>query len=101
MSIKLMRVVWNYSQAEGRERLVLLVLADRAQDNGFTSPSVGVIAERAKVHPRTVDRALRRLIQMGEIEVIETGGGRQNAVYRILVSPACPHSSARNRATPS
>lgn len=85
-----MRWVFRESRARGVDRLVLLSIADSANDAGFEAwPSLTTIAEKAGVDRRTVSRSLARLVDLGELERV-THGGRQGVggasnSYRVLM----------------
>lgn len=74
MSIKLMSIVWELDLPPG-EKLVLLALADQANDAGtHCFPSVGTIAKRSGQNERTVRRALRSLETKGHLTSHERRG---------------------------
>jgi hypothetical protein len=78
--------VWESSRSEGIARLVLLAIADAASDDGGDAwPSVHTLASKAKVGERTVQRAVRRLVELGELEVRSNAGKHGVNVYRILM----------------
>lgn len=67
MSIALMTLVWELDLPPG-EKLVLLALADQANDNGAQCwPSVDTIARRSGQGERTVRRALASLETKGHL----------------------------------
>jgi hypothetical protein len=69
--------VFRYSRARRADRLVLLVLADRADDAGSCYPGIDDIASRAGVNRATVFRSQARLVkQLGELRVESGGAGR-------------------------
>lgn len=80
--------VWNQSDARGLDRLVLLSIADHADEFGGSAwPSLGRIAERCGISRSSAIRCVSRLEELGELEVIDGGGaqgqgGTTNA-YRI------------------
>jgi len=84
MAVSMVRYALEQSPARGSARLVLLALADRADDCGLCWPSIGDIARRAQLSRRQTQRAVARLIQMGELRILQPGGGR-NKVNRVLV----------------
>jgi hypothetical protein len=61
MSIEWMNTVMNRPEPLGTARMVLLILADRADENGVCWPGVDYVAKRAAVSGRTVQRALQSL----------------------------------------
>lgn len=93
MSVKVMSWVWEHSQATGRDLLVLLAIADRADDEGGGAwPSQSTIAAKTRISVRSVQRALDDLVEMGELAIEQRAGGgkhtparyRPNA-YRVLM----------------
>ncbi len=88
MSIRVMTWVWEQSQAEGLERLVLLAIADNANDQGGNAwPSVQTLRTKAKVSERTVQRAVRRLVALGELRVSQGAGQNGVNVYTVVMTP--------------
>lgn len=87
MSIKVTNWVWARSESRNGARLVMLALADRADDNGCSWPSIDDLAERTKLSPRAVQKAIANLVEIGELNV-ENGGGRHRSNrYRIVPKP--------------
>jgi hypothetical protein len=94
MSIKVMTDVWDYSRASGTPLLVLLKLADWADDAGECYPSIATIAVKCRLKDA---RHVRRIIheelerKLGEVEVLEGKGkssrmgGKRSNRYRITV----------------
>ncbi len=66
MSIKLMHQVWELPLAP-REKLVALVIADHANDDGIAWPSVVSIARKTGLSRRGVQMIIARLEQFGLI----------------------------------
>ena len=75
MSIKLMTYVWDHSNHSGTELLMLLALADHANDDGICWPSIARLAARCRIQPRQAINVLHKLEQAGDITV-QRGGGR-------------------------
>lgn len=68
MSIRWIDAAMQHSQAHGNARLVLIVLANNADDEtGSCYPGIKYIAHRAGIDERTVRRMLRQLEELGEI----------------------------------
>jgi len=87
VSIKVTNWVWARSESRNGARLVMLALADRADDNGLAWPSVDDLAERTRLTPRAVRKCVGELVSLGELEV-ENGGGRHRSNrYRIIPKP--------------
>jgi helix-turn-helix protein len=88
MSVRVMSWVWESSLSEGIDRLVLLAIADSASDHGGDAwPSVHTLARKAAVSERTVQRAVRSLVELGELEVRANAGKHGVNVYRVNMSP--------------
>lgn len=66
MSIALMSQVWPLD-IPSTEKLVLLALADNANDDGECWPSIGTIADKTALSERTVHYAIKRLAQSGHL----------------------------------
>lgn len=80
--------VWEQSKAEGLDRLVLLAIADNANDQGGNAyPSVETLRVKAKVSERTVQRAVRRLVGLGELRVRPGAGQNGVNVYTVVMTP--------------
>lgn len=93
MSVSVMTWVWRQSTATGNDRLVLLAIADAADDEGRNAwPSIATLAAKTRLDERTVRRIVRRLETEGHIEVDRAGGGRYSNTYRVLSTPRadCP-----------
>lgn len=86
MSVRVITWVWDHSMSEGTDRLVMLALADSADDAGSCWPSMLTLARKAKVNERTVRRSIRTLEGMGEVSTV-AGGGTTSNRYRILLDP--------------
>lgn len=78
MSIRLMSDVWR-TNLPTTEKMVLLVIADHANDEGTQSyPSQATIAEKASISIRTVQRAVNTLVLEGYIRMFKHSGGSAN-----------------------
>jgi DNA-binding transcriptional MocR family regulator len=86
MSVRVLTWVWDHSASQSTDRLVLLALADSADDSGSCWPSVLTLARKAAVSRRTVQRSLRTLEDMGEVSSVK-GGGTGSSRYRITLDP--------------
>lgn len=75
MSLLATNAVWERSSARGTHRLVLLALADHADDRGLCWPSMDRLAHRTRLSKRTVQRLCRDLAADNELTV-GLGGGR-------------------------
>jgi DNA-binding transcriptional MocR family regulator len=83
MSVKVQSKVWEHSQASGNTLMVLLKIADNCDDAGRNAwPSIPTIARYCRCSDATVQRAIRELEDLGELEVTRKGGGsRPGSAY--------------------
>jgi hypothetical protein len=80
MSIKLMQLVWDADVPQSR-KLVLLSLADQANDAGECYPSISTIERRCSMGRRTVFSALADLEEAGFLSREELS--KQRVLFRI------------------
>lgn len=91
MSVRASSWAWESSRSTGSAFLVLLALADHAgQDGGDCWPSVARLARRCRVDERTVQRALDKLQELGELVVEHNAGPRGTNRYRLTMATAPP-----------
>jgi hypothetical protein len=87
MSIRVMSQVWEESEHSGGKLLVLLALADAANDEGICWPSIATLALKSRMSERNVQRLLRELELSGEIKTYTGGfleGKRRANTYHVL-----------------
>ena len=92
--------VWEHSPAQGSELLLLLALADFADDHGMNAyPSVARLARKCRIDRRTVQRILRRITEKGLLSTVgSTSGGRGRANrYRVVMSNISDAETAADR----
>lgn len=68
-----MSEVWDIPLSDS-DKLVMLALADAANDEGQCWPSIASIARKCSRDARTIERVLKRLREAGHIERIERPG---------------------------
>lgn len=108
MSVEHLSIVLHHSKAKGTAKLVLLGIANHAGDGGAW-PSVGTLATYANAEPRTVQRAIQKLIGSGELRVAVQAGGladwddytRPNRYDVLLACPPWCDRTANHRDTRS
>jgi len=89
MSVAATNYVWTQSPAEGADRLVLLALADFADESGNCFGSWGKLEEKTRLARATVARCLRRLQDRGELIMVEkghrklAGDGAEASIWKI------------------
>lgn len=76
MSVKISSQVWEWSNAEGSSRLVLLALADFCDDDGFCFPGIARVAKKCRINERTVQRCIKELEECGELVVDRQQGAK-------------------------
>ena len=79
--------VWELEDLGPSETLVLLALADQANDAGVAWPAQGSLARRARQTDRNVRRMLVKLERMGllSVERRSSSHGRKSNRYRLHV----------------
>ncbi len=90
MSIKVMSQVWDSAPVGGSELLVLLALADYANDEGTSIyPAMRSVAKKARLSVDQARRVIHELVTSGVIELVEAGGWRNGRnrtnEYRIIL----------------
>jgi len=73
MSVRIMATVWELDLSSV-EKLVLLALADCANDDGLCWPSIATLKRKACVGERTVQRAIASLVSAGLLNRQEVSG---------------------------
>lgn len=88
MSVRSVAWVLHESPSTGNDRLVLIAIADEADDDGRNAfPSAELIAHKARVHRATVFRSLLRLEAAGELLIKRpehTGRGQHNRYVVVM-----------------
>lgn len=97
--MRLMTRVFDYSQARLADRLVLLVIADRSDDDGTGCwRGRDSIARMAGVSQRQVTASIARLVELGELAVVERAG-RTN-LYRVTLAESATPTLAESASHP-
>lgn len=79
-----LNLVWQDRSETGGARLVLLAIADRADDEGFARPGYADIAARANLGLRHTKRLVQHLSRPNGPLVVIRGGGRCNVNGYVL-----------------
>lgn len=85
MSVHVTSWVWKQIIGDPEAKLVLLKLADQANDDGECWPSRRTIAAATETSISTVSRSVTYLVDRGFLTVVErarTDGGRTSNLYR-------------------
>jgi hypothetical protein len=83
MSIAIMSAVWANGPEDKAELLVLLALADFADDRGVCWPSMASVGRKARMSERNARRVIRSLEDAGYLTTDEGGGRHGCSQYRI------------------
>lgn len=92
MSINLMSMVWQMTDLNQTDTLVLLALADHANDQGICWPGHDTVAKKARISRRTVIRTIEKLIHDGLLNVESSYRSNKSQtanVYRLNVKAMC------------
>lgn len=103
MSVLVSTAVWQYAAVGGSELLVMVAIADIAHDDGVAFISYKDLAHKIRLSERQSIRAVKRLVEKGQLEMIQQGGTvgdrRFANVYRVtpngragdILSPGVAH----------
>lgn len=69
-----MTIVWERTDLNATQKLVLLALADWANDEGLCWPSIGRLAAKSSLTTRSVQKSIRSLEEIGFIKREEVVG---------------------------
>ena len=83
MSIKVMTTVWADAPYQGGALLILLSMADWADDNGYCWPSVRTLAKKSRQSERNVRKCLARMKEDGAVSVEPNAGPHGVNRYQI------------------
>ena len=101
MSITLMSQVWAHSPHKGTELLMLLALADHANDDGQCWPSLPRLAAKCRIKKRQAIKIIQKLEADGTLQ-IERGQGRGNvSIYTLLLKGAPEYTNSPEKVHPS
>lgn len=85
MSIKVSTWVWEHAPHRGTQKLLLLALADFANDSGICWPSAASLAKRIGETERHTRQLIKALVDADDLLIV-AGGGRGNTTrYAIAV----------------
>ena len=98
MSMRLMVEVFHTEVGNPMHKLVLLKLADNANDNGECYPSYQHIAKQCEINKSTAMRAIEALCKKGLLlkqPRYLIGGKEQTSNFYVIVLPSLPGSSTK------
>ena len=86
MSIKVMSQVMRDPAYHGKQKLILIAIADAVDNNGVGFASYRQIKQVADVTDEYLRRMIRRFIDDGRLEILSKGQGPGKAtVYRVIL----------------
>ncbi len=101
MSVGVMAWVWKHSQSKPVQRLVLLAIADCANDRGTDAfPAASTLAKKTGLSERGVRKAINDLQSIGELEVDYKAGPKGCNRYRVLMPDLAPHAGSTRHHVP-
>lgn len=93
MSVRVMTAVWEIDLPDS-EKLVLLALADCANDEGFCWPSMATLARKCSKSDRTVQTAIKALCAAGHLSRNEVVGKGCNYTVHPRKDKATPEAAS-------
>lgn len=85
MSIRVMTTVWEHSKAEGTQLLLLLAIADYADDDGVATAKIQQLAHKCRQSPRATSYQIATLQQIGELKVSTTRGRGNRNTFTVTI----------------
>jgi len=97
----ILQAIGKHSKSRLGARAILTVLASHVRYHGDDAqacfPSQAKIAELANVTIRTVQRAIKKLIELKEVEILKIGTGHRSTRYRLTILNALSKMSPQRR----
>lgn len=92
MSVYISTHVWHTSQLRGTALLLVLALADQANDEGVSWPSMATLAHKTRLSERSVQNLMAEVLSSGEVVVLkEARGGHSPRVYQVMAPEPPDH----------
>ena len=95
MSFGITAQIWGSGPSDATGKLVLLALADYANDAGECWPAVVSLAEKCSLSERATRNALRRLEAAGWITAAVGGGRKGCSRYTVNPEPGSPFADSK------
>jgi DnaD/phage-associated family protein len=77
--------VWANSKQKGSALLLMVSIADYANEKGVAYPSIETLARKVRMSERNVQLLLRRLEEAGELDIKPNAGPSGCNLYRIIL----------------
>lgn len=100
MSVRTLARVWEYSRHSGTHLLMMLAIADFADDDGNAYPAVGTLATKCRMKERNARYLLQELTASGELAVKRNAGPKGANRYRIILPPPLQHIAPLQQSAP-
>jgi len=85
MSARMSQIVWSQAPYKADRLLVLLAMAEWANDEGICCVSYDKLADKTRVSKPAAIKIIRCLLKENAIQVVQLGNGRGNpSVYQLL-----------------
>lgn len=97
MSVRASNAVWQHTEAAHSALVVMLAIADNADDHGIAWPSVKTIARKGRLTERAIQLAIRSLVAAGELLVYEGQGDYGTHLYWLHLPGLDPVPTRRGR----
>jgi hypothetical protein len=85
MSVRTLARVWELSRHSGTHLLMMLAIADFADDDGNAYPAVSTLATKCRMKARNARYLLQELTASGELAVIRNAGPKGANRYKINI----------------
>lgn len=95
-----MAAIWRHSIHGGSELLMLLAIADFADDDGHAYPAVSTLASKCRMTPRNANLLLAKLRDSGELAIRVGAGPRGCNAFQVKVGAASVALATAGRAAP-
>lgn len=82
--------VWDHSKQSGTPLLLLLAIADFANDDGMAWPGVETLAKKIRMSERYVHRLVKELSEAGELRIEYKAGKNGTNQYWVTIDPEQP-----------
>lgn len=86
MSIRLITEVWKHAPFKRSDLLILLALADSANDDGVCWPSITTLSERGRINRRNTFATLVKLEEAGWLKRTSREG--RSTIYTVVIGPS-------------
>jgi hypothetical protein len=96
MSITATSYVLNHRFGSSTRKLIMIGIADFANDSGEAWPSIDTLAQRAECSRRTVQESIRQLEKDGDLQIRPNAGQNGCHRYRIIFRKTEPIYTPKN-----